>query len=335
MNNGLVKGVRMNNDNGAFLNFTEQFRKAVDQSESFLIMPHVNMDGDALGSALAIYQVLKIMGKDPVIYTTDQVAGAYQFLPGLQNLTEKLPDRKFDCAIMVECPNYSRCPAGDNFRARIQINVDHHPDNTFYGDINYVDIEASSVGEIFFELFEALGYYMSKDTVLGLYVAIFTDTGAFQYSKTSHRTHMVISKMLQRYNLPLEEIGRRVYREMDHNVMQLLGQLMLDTKVYRREGIALALLPRDMMDKYRVKEADAQNIIRDLNVIRGVHTIIFIRELKDGKAKASIRSSKIPVNGIAARFNGGGHERAAGCKLDMPLDQAGDTLVEAVRETIA
>ena len=325
----------MEQDNEAFKNFAESFRKIVDRSETFLIMPHVNMDGDALGSCLAAHQVLKIMGKDPMIYTTDQVSGVYQFLPGLQNVKEKLPDKKFDCAILMECPSYDRCPAGDKFRARVQVNIDHHPDNAFYADLNHVDIDASSVGEILFELFETLGYFMPRDTILNLYVAIFTDTGAFQYSKTSDRTHMVISKMLKRFNLPLEEIGRRVYREMEHNVMKVLGQLMLNTKIYRREGVALAMLPRALMDKWRISDADTQNIVRDLNVIRGIHTFIFIRETKDGISKASIRSSKIPVNGIAGRFNGGGHERAAGCKLDMPLEKAGETLVEAVLEKIA
>lgn len=317
-----------------FRKFAENFKKTVDECETFLIMPHINMDGDALGSALAMLQVLESLGKKPFIYTTDEVAGIYKFLPFLNKVSHRLPDKPFDCAILLECPNYDRCPAGDNFKAKVQINIDHHPDNHFYADYNWVDTDASSIGEMIYELYEELGYPIPKETALCLYVAIFTDTGAFQYSKTSHRTHRVIAEMLKKYSLPLEEIGRKVYREMDQNVFQLLARLMLETRVYP-EGFAVTVLPRSMMEEFKVNDADAQNLVRDLNVIRDVHTVVFIRETANGTSKASLRSSRIPINGIAGRFGGGGHERAAGCTIKLPLEQVREVLVSAVREMLS
>jgi phosphoesterase RecJ-like protein len=296
-------------------------------------MPHVNMDGDALGSALAMHQVLQCLGKEPYIYSTDEVASIYRFLPRLNNVCRELPDREFDCAILLECPNYKRSPAGDSFRARVQVNVDHHPDNLFYADLNWVDTETSSVGEILFGLFEELDYPIPPEAVLNLYVAIFTDTGAFQYSKTTHKTHWAIAKMLKSTSIPMDEVGRRIYRELDLNVMKLLGRLMLKAQVYP-EGFAVVTLPKDLMEEYGVSDADAHNLVRDLDVIRGVHTMLFIRETSKGQTKVSLRSSLIPVNTVAARFGGGGHERASGCTLSMPLEETEVKFMDAIREKI-
>lgn len=299
--------------------FALQFDKVIKSSNSFLLMPHVNMDGDALGSLLACFLILSNEGKEITAFTTDIVPSMYKFLPGVNYVRNALPDSEFDCAILFECPSYSRSPVDNNFKAKITVNIDHHPDNDFYGDLNYIDTGASSVGEIFYEIFSYLKYPMNSDIATNLYVAIYTDTGGFNFSNTSNKTHLVISKMLEKFNIPLNEISRRVDREMAPEVFRLLGYLMDNIRIHEG-GFATSILTRNLLYRYKIDDADHPNFARHLFQIRGVHTMALLKENKDGEIKVSLRSNLIPVNKIAVLFSGGGHPRAAGCTMKNVFD---------------
>lgn len=294
--------------------FVKELDEIIKSSQSFLLLPHVNMDGDALGSLLAFSLLLKDMGKEVHIYTNDRIPEAYRFLPGINDVQDYLPDRSFDCAVLFECSSYGRSPANGDFKARKTVNIDHHPDNTFYGTINYVDSTASSVGEIIYSLFSEAGYPFTREMAVNLYVAVFTDTGGFNFNNTTGKTHRIVSEMLEKYDLPLDEISRRVDREMEFNEMLLLGDIYRKIKIYEN-GLASAVLTRDMMERRGVDESDIQNYTKRIFQLRRIHTMAFLRENSKGKIKVSLRSNKIPVNQIAAKFGGGGHSAAAGCTI--------------------
>ncbi|MCD4785547.1 MAG: bifunctional oligoribonuclease/PAP phosphatase NrnA [Candidatus Eremiobacteraeota bacterium] len=299
--------------------FALQFDKVIKSSNSFLLIPHINMDGDALGSLLACCLILKEKGKQIKVFTTDTVPSMYNFLPGVKYVTNTLPDSEFDCAILFECPSYSRSPAGNNFKAKITVNIDHHPDNDLYGDLNYVDTGASSVGEIFYDIFSCLEYPMNSEIATNLYVAIYTDTGGFNFSNTTNKTHLIISKMLDKFDLPLDEISRRVDREMAPGVFRLLGHLMENIRIHEG-GVATSILTRDLLYRYGIDDADHPNFARHLFQIKGINTMALLKEKKDREIKVSLRSNLIPVNKVAATFSGGGHPKAAGCAIKNVFD---------------
>jgi len=297
-----------------FEKFAGDLDLAVKNSKSFLLMPHVNMDGDALGTLLAFYHVLKRLGKEITIYTNESIPTMLNNLPGVEEITDELPDKDFDCAVLFECPTYRRSPLGNKFRAKIVVNVDHHPDNDQYGDINYVDTTASSVGEIFYYLFSKLNYPLTREVAVNLYVAIYTDTGGFRYSNTTYRTHQAMSEILRRFKLDTDNITRKVDREVNFESLKALAEVIGSIKIHE-EGVATAILTRHTIKKYRSGDSDSHIFIKEIFRIRGVHTMAILRETTDGKIKVSFRSILIPVNKIAAIFGGGGHPRAAGCLL--------------------
>ncbi|MCE1245588.1 MAG: bifunctional oligoribonuclease/PAP phosphatase NrnA [Firmicutes bacterium] len=319
-----------------FESFSLKFQKAVESADTFLLMPHVNMDGDALGSVLAVYLYLKAAGKKPYIFTTDRVPVIFDFMPGIDNVRATLPDHEFDCAILFECPSPGRCPCETKPDAKVIINIDHHPDNSIYGDLNYVDPSASSVGEIFYELFSILDIPVTREMAINLYVAIYTDTGGFKFKNTTSRTHKVVSKLLENHDVPIDEISRWVEREMDHHVLLLLGKVISNITVHS-DGISTATLDRETMESFHADESDVQNFMREIFRIRGVHTMALLRENSSGAVKVSLRSSRIPVNKLAAQFGGGGHPRAAGCTINgaSGLFEAERTIVNAMRNSMA
>lgn len=313
--------------------FSQKLDEVINRSQSFLLLPHINADGDALGSLLAFYSVLKKKGKEGVIFSTDKIPAMYSFLPGIENITDSMPDRLFDSTILFECPNYERSPAGDNFRTKTIVNIDHHPDNECYGDLNYVDSKASSVGEIFHNIFSILNYPLDQDMAENLYVAIYTDTGGFNYCNTTGSTHRVIAEILEQFPLNLDEISRKIYRESEFRVLKLLARLIDNIKIHEN-GIATAVLTRDMMREQGVGGADSQNFISEIFKIKDVHTMALLREGEDGVIKVGLRSFLLPINKVAAKFGGGGHPRAAGCHLkdfdDIYLGEK--AIVQAVQE---
>lgn len=316
--------------------FSPKFHEAIESDYTFLLMPHINMDGDALGSVLAVYLYLESIGKMPFIYTTDRVPAIFDFMPGIKKVSDSLPDMEFDCAILFECPTLSRCPCENKPNARRIINIDHHPDNTYYGDLNLVDPSASSVGEMFFRIFSFLGIGITREMAINLYVAIYTDTGGFKFKNTTSVTHSVVAKLLEQYeDLPIDEISRWVEREMEYHVLMLLGQIINNITVHRG-GISTAILDKATMDKYCADESDVQNFMREIFRIRGVHTMAMLRENSSGAVKVSLRSNLIPVNKLAAKFGGGGHPRAAGCTINdsTGLQDAENMIIAAMRESI-
>ncbi|MFP4498231.1 MAG: DHH family phosphoesterase, partial [Vulcanimicrobiota bacterium] len=284
-------------------------------------------------STLAFWHLLKSREKAPYIFTTDDVPHVYQFLPGVENVKHNLPDFEFDCAILFECPDYSRSPARNDFRAKKIVNIDHHPDNKYYGDLNFVDEQSSSIGEFLFEMLMDLEKKLPYEVVINLYVAVFTDTGGFQFANTTPNTHQVAAKMLDQAAIPIEEISRKVFQEKDHNVMQLLGRLMNTVQVYE-EGFAVSFLPRSFINEFGVSDADASNFMKDLNAIRGVHTFVIFKEDEQGRVRVSMRSRDIPINGIAKCFGGGGHSRAAGCTLEGNLKTVSEKVIQALKDKL-
>ena len=313
--------------------FSQKLDEVINASQSFLLLPHINADGDALGSLLAFYSLLKKKGKEAAIYSTDKISAMYSFLPGIEHITDSLPDRLFDCTILFECPNYERSPAGNNFRTKSIVNIDHHPDNEFYGDLNYVDSKASSVGEIFYNIFSIMNYPLDQDMAENLYVAIYTDTGGFNYCNTTGSTHRVIAEILEKFPLNLDEISRKIYRESEFRVMKLLARLIDNIKIHEN-GIATAVLTEKMIKEQGVNSADSQNFISEIFKIKGVHTMALLRNAEDGIIKTNFRSFLLPVNKVAAKFGGGGHPRAAGCHMKDFDDiyKAEQALIQAMQE---
>jgi bifunctional oligoribonuclease and PAP phosphatase NrnA len=288
------------------------FKKA----RSFLVIPHVGIDGDDLGSMLALRRGLEKAGKKVSLLCHETIPYIFRFLASVETIEKTPPPEHFDCAIMMECTNPSRLPAGLEVKrhASMVVNLDHHPGNTMYGDMNYVDCKAAAVAEIVFDLLQILKIPLDRQMAEALYVAILTDTGSFQFANTSEKTHRIAAELMNQ-GIKVDDLARAIFRNSSYDAQKLKGEVLASMESLYAGRIIFCHLTQEMMTRTSVPEEEMQQLIEDLNVIRGSEVFVLFKEQKDGTVRVSLRAWRAPVNQVAMKHHGGGHALAAGCTL--------------------
>lgn len=315
--------------------FVAPFRTA----EHFLLVSHVGLDGDHLGSMLALQQALNAMGKRAVAYLPERVPPSLSnVLEGLENTVKELdPDARFDAVVTLESPTLNRLPRGfDPFAyAPLVLNFDHHQDNSLYGTSNWVLPQVAALGEMTYELIRELGVPLTSGMATALYVAVLTDTGSFQYSRVTPATHERLAGMLQA-GVATDDVSRSVYRNSPAPVLKLLGHVLSHLSVDRREEVSVvwAEITEQQMLDFDVRPEEIHFFVDEIDRVDVADVVVLVREVPGGKAKASIRSRRHPIVGVAAQFGGGGHDRAAGCVVEGSLSQVRSLLVDGVHKQL-
>ncbi|RKY42660.1 MAG: bifunctional oligoribonuclease/PAP phosphatase NrnA [Candidatus Makaraimicrobium thalassicum] len=322
-------------DNDGVDKVIEAFRNR----DNFLITAHVNPEGDSIGSQLAVYYILKRLGKRAVMADHDDVPENLKFLPGSESITREIPkDFRLDTVIVLDCPVRDRIGRiSDCIDERpFIVNIDHHVSNGFFGNVNWVDREASSVGEMIFHLAEKMGIEIEKDPATALYTAIITDTGMFNYDNTSKETHRAAGELIAAGVNP-KAVHAEIFEKKSISEIRLLGRAL--TTLQLEEGGALAhmSLTRKMYSEEGVDRVSTDEFINFPRSIKGVEVAVFFKE--DGitreEINVSFRSSgRVNVNIVAAHFGGGGHALAAGCTLNCGLEEARDKVLGGIRKAL-
>ncbi|MCQ9206741.1 MAG: bifunctional oligoribonuclease/PAP phosphatase NrnA [Omnitrophica bacterium] len=299
----------------------KKIKKAIEKYDKFLITAHINPEGDSLGSQLAIASLLRALDKDVTIIDSDAVPEHYRFLPGVDLIRNKTRARnkKFDAAIVLDCPNLSRTGGvrGVVQKSGYIINIDHHVSNERFGDINWVEERASSSGEMVYRLFKEMSVEITKEVALYLYIAILTDTGSFNYDNTSGETHEIISELLG-YGIEPYEVSKSVYENKSVRAVKLLGEALSGLEVTANGKVAYLAVRKKDFKRIKAKPADCEDFVNFARSIKDVCVALFFREdnEKANHFHVSLRSKgKVNVNKVAAQFGGGGHRRASGCTL--------------------
>lgn len=298
---------------------------AIRKYKRFLITAHVNLEGDSLGSQLAMRQLLKAMGKEAVIVDDDVVPAHYRFLPGANEvLSLRDCPEDFDAMIVLDCPTVKRIGRVAELMkmGKPVINIDHHVSNELFGTVKWVDPRASSAGEMVYRLFKEAGVRLTKETALCLYIAILTDTGSFNYDNTSGATHDIAAELL-RYGLSPASVSESVYERKTPADIKLLGLVLTTLKVNKRGDVAYLDIRRSMIKKTGADLTKSEGLINYARSIGGVKiAVIFKEDVKDkGRINVSFRSKgDYNVNDVAAHFGGGGHVKASGCSVRGPLE---------------
>ena len=311
---------------------------AIKKNESFLLVAHIGLDGDHLGSMLTLARGLRQLGKRVSCYLPETVPDSYGFLPDLELLEKELSQESFDVLVTLECPDVQRLPEGidiSSFQSKgvTVLNLDHHPDNENYGDILWIEPDAAALGEMIFDLLAELGVELDKEMALGIYTAILTDTGSFQYSRVTTHTHLRLAEVMK-FDLPTDEISRRLFKEARPNVVQLLGSVLSRVQLAGGGRLAYAELPLSELQKLDVHDSETRFFIDDIDRVKGPEVVAIFREMSGSKVKVSLRSRKSAINGVAAQFGGGGHAKAAGCVVSGSLSSVRDKVVSAVIDTL-
>jgi bifunctional oligoribonuclease and PAP phosphatase NrnA len=307
---------------------------ALRRHDRFLIVTHENPDGDALGSMLAAALALRQLGKDGVMYLPGKtpLPGEYAFMR-LEDLVREPPADAADRVLFaVDCAKAERI--GDDAaisRAPLVLDVDHHHDNTRFGDLNLIVADASSTGEVLRDVFEELGVELTPELAEPLYIALVTDTGRFQYANTTPKALRLAAELVEA-GADVHAVFQEVYESVEFAKLKLLARALDRAEVLEGGRIVVSYLLRTDFAQVGASEPYSEGIIDYLRAVEGAELAVLIREQLDEAAhahKGSLRSSidELDVSAIARRFGGGGHRQAAGFSTDLPLEE----IVEQIR----
>src|SRR5690349_13642396 len=307
---------------------------ALREHDRFLVVTHENPDGDALGSLLAATLALRHLGKDAVMYLpgTTPLPGEYGFMP-LDDLVREPPaDAAERVLLAVDCAKAERI--GDDAavsRAPLVLDIDHHHDNTRFGDLNLIVADASSTGEVLRDVFAELGVELTPELAEPLYIAIVTDTGRFQYANTTPKSLRLTAELVEA-GADVHAVFQQVYESVEFAKLKLLARALGRAEVLEGGRIVVSHLLRTDFAEVGAAEPYSEGIIDYLRAVEGAELAVLIREQLHGSPhahKGSLRSciDELDVSVIARSFGGAGHRQAAGFSSDAPLDE----IIERIR----
>jgi phosphoesterase RecJ-like protein len=316
---------------------------AIRASDRFLLTTHENPDGDALGSLLGMHRILEALGKDTLMFLAAKefpLPVEYRFLPLEEIFHEPPADIADRMVIFLDCGNIDRMPLdfleeGDNK----VINIDHHHDNTRFGTINLVDVEASCTAEIIYDLSGSLDVQLTPEIANALYVGLVTDTGKFMYENTDARSHRMAAGLIEA-GVGVNEIYRRLYEHAPMEKLKLLARALEGVTLRDGGRLAVTYISTEDYAVSGASEALTEGIIDHLRTIDGAVVAAVVRDQPEtGRAarKVSMRSTdgKVDVSAIARQHGGGGHRRAAGFGTDLEFDQVVEFLIGEIESQLS
>jgi phosphoesterase RecJ-like protein len=300
----------------------------------FLLTSHSRPDGDAIGSVLALAEVLDQLGCKTDILLADPVPSTYSALPNLHRIHHSLSANEIDPtgtvpAILLECDGIARTGLL-GLEDRTLVNIDHHASGRAFGSINWIDEHACAVAAMVYRIAIAAKVRITPSMATCLYAAILSDTGTFTYSSTTAHTFALVHDLAAHGANP-SQIARDIYFSNPASKIRLLGIALSNLNT---EGdIAWAWITAEDMDRIGAGEEDCEGVVNYLISIAGVESAVFLREVPDiSQFRLSIRSKgKLDVARIAEHFGGGGHRNASGCTLNGPLDVAISRILTQLR----
>lgn len=305
-----------------------------------VVATHMNPDGDAIGSARALELILRALGVDVVVYVPDAVVPSeYEFVRPERLVTEVPDDVEERTLVCVDCGNAGRIRRPELLeRARRVINIDHHGDNTHFGDLNHVRSTASCAAQLVWELAGHLGVTVDRDIATAVYVGLVTDTGRFQYSNTTPES-FELAASLMRAGVDVHDVFSRIFESVNYARTKLLGRA-LERAVRSRDGLIVAThLTQEDFEDCDAEEDDAEGIVDALRSVEGTLVAVFLRDLpadSEHERKGSLRTTHedIDVSAVARSWTGGGHRQAAGFNTSDDLEAVVQRVDAAIREQL-
>jgi bifunctional oligoribonuclease and PAP phosphatase NrnA len=307
--------------------------------DRFLLTAHEGPDGDALGSLLGMHQLLQKLGKDSVMFLAAKefpLPIEYRFLPLEEVFHEAPADMADRTVVFLDCGNIDRMPVdflteGGNRT----LNIDHHHDNTRFGDVNLVAPTASCTAEIVFDIAHMMSVPVDAEMAMPLYVGLITDTGKFMYENTNAHTHRVAAELIDA-GVNVDDTYRRLYEHVPIEKLRLVARALEKIERHCDDRLVVSYITAEDYVATGSGEEMTEGVIDHLRSIDGVKVAAVIRDLGNrGRAarKASLRSSEgdVDVSAIARKQGGGGHKRAAGFSTDLELPELVEFLCGEVK----
>ena len=297
--------------------------EAVRAGQAFVVTSHINPDGDAIGSSIGLARLLQSMGKKVQVWIRDETPRTYLPLVGsdaIHNGDTPPPSfpEGYDGVLVLECPTLERSGLEDAITQLPLYNIDHHLGNANYGVVNWVDPEAPAVGCLVYRMARDLGQALDADAAMALYLALHTDTGNFRFSNTTAEAFDVAAELVRAGAAP-DRVAHWLYESQPPSALRLLAEVLHTLKLYDDGRVATLRLERETALRVGATPSDTEGLIDYPRSIAGVEAVALVRDLEDGRVKASLRSrGSVDVEKIARANGGGGHRNAAGFTLPEP-----------------
>ncbi|WP_338543222.1 DHH family phosphoesterase [Paenibacillus tundrae] len=300
-------------------------KKFLLEHDDYLVVSHVQPDGDAVSSTVTVGWLLSCLGKTFTMINEGEIPGRMRFLWGaddIVNMTEQPPARKFKAVICVDCADFARVGLTRHYfeEDAVILNIDHHPTNNAYGTVNIIKSDAAATAEILFDLVSLFPVTLNKDAATAIYTGLLTDTGGFRYANTSPNVMTTASKLLE-HGVDGPYLAQTLLEQVTLPQVRILNQALNSLQMTDDGKIAWVIItPEDMITCGAANE-DLEGIVNYPRNIQGVEVGIFFKVINDSAVKVSLRSAgKVDVAELAQTFGGGGHVLAAGCRLEGTLE---------------
>lgn len=308
--------------------------KLIKSNDNFAIASHTSPDGDSIGAMLALYTILSSLGKKVDVFVEDTPPYKYSFLPKFEELKICNNSGEYSCLFVLDCGDKERLGKCEDLidRAKRVINIDHHISNNMFGHLNIVDPNASSTGELIYQILKLNGFEISKDIAACLYTSIITDTGGLKYSNTTSVTLSIVGDLINT-GIDFSEISSFIYNRRSISQIKLMSMVTQTLEMHMDNKVSMLTLTRNMLDECSANDEEAEEFINIARDIDGVQVAVFIKEKDQLIYKISLRSKKlVDVRKVAEEFGGGGHIRAAGCTIEGNINEIKKKLIFAIKK---
>jgi phosphoesterase RecJ-like protein len=307
---------------------------ALRAGQRFVISSHTRPDGDSIGSSVALALALRAIGKTAEVVHADPAPGSLTQFPGVSAIRlATAVDEVVDAAIVLECGELARTGVTGLDRSFV-INIDHHPGNSGYGNLQWFDPTAAACGEMIFALVKALDAPLTSEIATHIYLAILTDTGSFHYSGITPRTFQICKEALEAGVDPVL-VARDVFDSSSLGRLKIFGAVLNRMQIDPRGRVAIIYLDQEMARSAGGTYDDTEGLINQPLTVKQIEAVVFFRQLEAGHYRVSMRSKgDVDVGAIAKAFGGGGHKNAAGCTIAGAIDTLQPMLVERIERAI-
>jgi bifunctional oligoribonuclease and PAP phosphatase NrnA len=306
----------------------------INNAKSIAVFCHINPDGDALGSSIALKLGLEKLGKKVDVYCDDTIHDNYRFL-GTDEYYKEHNCENYDLAIIVDCPDINRIGGYGSLYSKIKnkMVIDHHLNNSINADVSIIDVNAGSVGVIVFRLFKVMQIEVDKQIATALYTAISTDTGCFMHGNTTSEAHFMVAELIEK-NIELEKVNFYLFKRKTKSQITLFAKVINNIQYHEDNKIALVVIDKEDFLKTKTNYIDTIGISAYLAGIDDIDVAVLVTETEDNCYLISFRSNKINTSLIAREFKGGGHANASGCRICGKKENVINKLLEACRKEL-
>ncbi len=317
------------------------FKAVIDtirRHHKFLVTTHHNPDADAVSSALSMALFLKSLGKQVQVLNEDDCPEWLKFLPGT-SMFKKVSDVKrvdYEVAIVLDCGDRKRVGGVNKFiqEGKPLINIDHHVTNDKFGSINVVQSKASSTCEMVFDFLKETKHKLNKNLAILLYAGIMTDTGSFRFENTSAHSHAVAQELMA-FKFSAAKMYDRLYVGMPVVDLKLFADVIHHAQLLDGNRVYCVALPKKQVDRFSKSFDLKEKLFTFLRSVEGIEVVVILTELSAKEVRINLRSQHdFDVASLAQQFEGGGHKKAAGCKIYEPLAQAQKIICGAIHKRL-